>query len=293
MCTCVLALSMVTSSMLFLWLTNVSLLQQFCGSTFSSNCKLDPKTIYQCDGAGATPKPLDQCKDQCIVQAGGAICSAPPDKCKCPISSTGKPVCGGTLDPSCKADPTAIYYCPNGDGSDPQILKQCIPGTQCNTDKDGNANCGYATCNCTGNVVSCSNQYPDKCNLVPNSVYKCDRNGAPVLVKTCSNAEECVSFADGATCVPKNCKCPRDGFVCGDIFPPSCLIPASTIYNCKRGEDPVFYKDCKPGTCSSSVAALQAEAVFGDAKCIDACKCDSQGKVCAPVLLLSQWFLLQ
>ncbi|KAG0031511.1 hypothetical protein BGZ83_004542, partial [Gryganskiella cystojenkinii] len=213
-----------------------------CGSTFPLKCKLDSERIYQCDGAGTVPKPLELCPDKCIVQAGGAVCSTTPDRCKCPISSTGKPVCGGTLDPACKADPTAIYYCPNGAGSDPQILKKCDPGTQCNTDKNGNANCGYSTCNCTGQVLACSSQFPDKCNLIPNSIYKCSAAGVPELVKTCTNAEECKSYVDGAQCVSKDCKCPVDGKICGNAFADSCLLSATTIYDCKKGQDPVPYK---------------------------------------------------
>ncbi|KAG0034953.1 hypothetical protein BGZ83_004100, partial [Gryganskiella cystojenkinii] len=237
-------------------------------------------TIYQCDGAGTDPKPLEHCKDQCIVQAGGAICSTTPDKCKCPISSTGKPVCGSRLHPDCKFEPNAIYYCPDGAGSDPKILKKCLPGTKCITDNDGNANCGYSTCTCTGNAVACSEQYPTECQLVPNSIYKCAASGVPELVKTCSSAEQCVSVVDGAYCANKDCKCPVDGKVCGNIFPDSCRLSASTIYTCKKGYDPVAFKDCAPGYCTSKIATTQAADVFADDQCLNDCTCVGTGKVC-------------
>ncbi|KAG0047824.1 hypothetical protein BGZ83_007201, partial [Gryganskiella cystojenkinii] len=251
-----------------------------CGSTFSPKCSLDAQRIYQCDGSGTAPKPLELCQDKCISQAGGAICSNSGDKCKCPISSTGKPVCGGNLDPNCKADPTAIYHCPDGTGSDPKILKKCIPGTQCNTDKDGNANCGYSTCKCSGDVVACSEQYPTECKLVPNSIYKCNSSGVPELLKTCCEWEECVALVDGAICANKDCKCPNDGKICGNAFPISCRLSASTIYDCKKGENPIPFKNCEPGTCSASAATAQASDVFAEDKCINDCMCVNKGKVC-------------
>ncbi|GJJ71488.1 hypothetical protein EMPS_03838 [Entomortierella parvispora] len=262
---------------------------QVCGSTFSPRCKLEPERIYKCSGPGAEPIPDELCKDKCIVQAGGSTCSGNPGKCKCPIECNGKPACGGTLDPSCKFDPTAIYFCPGGAGSDPQILKKCLPGTQCNTDNSGNANCGYGSCTCHGDVVACSGQYPADCNLAPNSVYKCGFNGKPELVKTCDPAEECVSTADGAHCTNKDCKCPADGTLCGDIFPNSCGIVAPALYSCKKGEDPVFRKICEPGTCSSNTAGNSSNSnpsnsVFTSAaindQCIDGCKCVAKGEVC-------------
>ncbi|KAG0029069.1 hypothetical protein BGZ83_004978, partial [Gryganskiella cystojenkinii] len=107
-----------------------------CGSTFSPKCNLESERIYQCVDAGSAPIPLELCRGRCLTQAGGAICSSTEDKCECPISSTGKPICGGDVNPLCKADPTAIYHCPDGAGSQPQILKKCLPGIQCNTDRD-------------------------------------------------------------------------------------------------------------------------------------------------------------
>ncbi|KAG0076610.1 hypothetical protein BGZ93_003926, partial [Podila epicladia] len=202
------------------------------------------------------------------------------DKCQCPISTSGKPVCGGKLDNNCYADPTAIYYCPYGDGSKPKVLKQCFPGTQCQTDKYDNANCGYESCKCSGYAEACSDQFPDYCkSIVPNSVYKCE-NGFPKLKETCDKYKECVATASDAFCASKKCKCPKDGYVCGDIFPLSCRIPASTIYQCNFGEDPVEYKKCEPGTCSTSILTLEAAEVFDKDKCIDDCKCISSGKVC-------------
>ncbi|KAG0040881.1 hypothetical protein BGZ83_002416, partial [Gryganskiella cystojenkinii] len=249
-----------------------------CGSTFSAKCKLEPERIYQCDGEGTDPKPLEKCPDKCIVQAGGAICSDTSTVCKCPINRSGKPVCGSILPPECNFEPNAIYHCPNGAGSDPVILKRCLPGTKCKMDKDGNANCGYDTCECNGEVVACSKQFPTECNFVPNSIYKCPASGVPELVKTCSTYEECVSVADGAYCANKDCKCPTTGKVCGSIFPDSCKLSASTIYDCKKGEPPVPLKNCEPGTCSAKIATAQAAGVFTDAQCINECMCVGTGK---------------
>ncbi|KAG0044732.1 hypothetical protein BGZ83_009990, partial [Gryganskiella cystojenkinii] len=254
---------------------------KICGSTWSVKCKLDSERIYQCDSAGTVPKLLELCPDKCIVQAGGAVCSNADNKCKCPISKSGNPVCGGSLYPLCNAEPTAIYHCPDGAGADPKIFKKCLPGTQCITDKDDSANCGYSTCNCTGRAIACSEQYPTECKLVPNSVYRCAASGLPDLVQTCSSVDECVSIVNGSFCASKDCKCPADGDICGDMFPISCRLAASTIYSCKNGEDPVAFQVCEPGTtCSSKVATLQAAAVISDDQCINDCMCVGKGKVC-------------
>ncbi|KAG0012986.1 hypothetical protein BGZ81_001286, partial [Podila clonocystis] len=230
-----------------------------CGSTFLTWCGLDKAALYKCDGSGSKPVLIEVCDKGCVVNAGDNSCAG---KCQCPISANGKPVCGGNLDPSCNADSTVIYHCPNGDGSKPQILKKCLPGTQCNTDKDSNPNCGYSGCTCTRDVVACSEQFPTICKLDPNSVYKCNSSGVLELVKTCSDATECVSLVDGALCVNKDCKCTNDGNFCGNIFPIACRLSESTIYSCKKEQSPIPIKNCEPGTCSSSAATSQAATVF-------------------------------
>ncbi|KAG0026238.1 hypothetical protein BGZ82_009561, partial [Podila clonocystis] len=246
-----------------------------CGSTFLTLCRWDKTALYTCDGFGSIPVKAETCDKGCIVHGGDDSCD---DNCKCPISRDGKPVCGGKLDPDCKADPTAIYHCPYGEGSRPQILKKCPPGTQCNTDKDGDSNCGYENCQCAGDGKYCSQQFPGKCDLVANSVYKC-KYGKLDLDKTCDRTEECVATADGAMCTSKDCKCPRDGIICGDIFPLACRLTASTLYKCKRGEKPEEYKKCEPGTCTSSRAKLDADPAFvPNDQCIYDCKCLTDGK---------------
>ncbi|KAF9404905.1 hypothetical protein BGZ94_003885, partial [Podila epigama] len=252
-----------------------------CGSTFIASCGLEKNSLYKCDEAGSTPVKLETCDKECLVHGGDDACSD-TSNCKCPISASGKPVCGGKLDPSCNADPTAIYHCPDGDGSKPQILKKCLPGTHCDTDINNDPYCGYRTCECSNNVEVCSNQIPHNCKLVPNSIYKCNSKGTLDLVKTCDNPTQCVSTIDGAMC--SSCKCPRDGLVCGDVFPIACRLSASTIYQCKKGDDPIIHKTCEPGTCSSSIAVFKAQEAFFkalyDDQCVDNCKCVTTGKVC-------------
>ncbi|KAG0079873.1 hypothetical protein BGZ92_000852, partial [Podila epicladia] len=147
---------------------------EFCGSNLYG-CYFSNRTLYSCKAVGENPE---------VLLPNAKVCGGTDEaNCRCPISKKGKPVCGSQLDKSCNADPTAIYYCPDGDGSEPKILKKCPSGTQCHTDKYDNTTCGYENCKCSGDAKACSDQFPDYCKLEPNSVYKCE-NGYLKLDKT-------------------------------------------------------------------------------------------------------------
>jgi len=229
------------------------------------------------------------CDKGCVVNAGDNSCAT---KCQCPLSADGKPVCGGTVDPSCKLDPSIIYQCPGNAGSDPEIVQICNPGTACNTDKNGDASCGSDTCNCIGKQQRCSSFFPEKCGLKDSSIYRCSRTGEPKFVSSCPDDTVCITLVDGATCVSKDCKCTVDGTVCGRAFSPSCPLSETSLYTCKKGKAPVLLKDCLPNRCLSSVAEISATAVFEAADamdtCSDPCTCTSKGKVCYYLL---RWFV--
>ncbi|KAF9571117.1 hypothetical protein BGW38_008675, partial [Lunasporangiospora selenospora] len=131
----------------------------------------------------------------------------------------------------------------------------------------------------------CSNGLPDNCQVVSNSVYKCDGKGGLELVKKCDGTETCVEKGTKADCVSNDCKCPDDGTVCGEVFPLSCKLKATALYSCKKGQNPTYLKDCYPNRCSStSMAAASAAEVFvaeaSNDQCVDSCKCSEAGLIC-------------
>ncbi|KAG0253214.1 hypothetical protein BGZ95_006394, partial [Linnemannia exigua] len=253
-----------------------------CGSTFDPACNLEPSTLYTCSGQGATPVEGEKCKEGgCTVTNGDDKCNTDP--CTCPGSGTA-PVCGSELPLACHALANTIYICPGGSGSKPEPLTECKPGTQCiKKPLPEGAVCGAANCKCEGDNEVCSNQFPDECGLEKNTIYKCTPEGTPEKVKQCDATKSCVSLDDGATCVSNDCKCPDDGTVCGQVFPPSCRLKNTALYTCTKGGDPVFQKDCTPGFCTSSKATVAATAVFlasATDVCTEACKCTSKGPAC-------------
>ncbi|KAG0078455.1 hypothetical protein BGZ90_005206, partial [Linnemannia elongata] len=153
-----------------------------CGSTFNPDCKHKPSTLYKCDGNGSTPTPGEDCKEGgCTVNNGDNKCNT--DTCTCPGSGTA-PVCGSELPLSCKANANTIYICRGGSGGKPEPLSECKPGTICiKRDSPEGAACGADNCDCTGNGEVCSSQFPDRCGLEKNTIYKCTAGGKPEKVK--------------------------------------------------------------------------------------------------------------
>ncbi|KAG0291980.1 hypothetical protein BGZ96_004646 [Linnemannia gamsii] len=255
---------------------------QVCGSTFNPYCKLEPSTLYHCEGEGSIPKPGDVCgQGGCTVNNGNDKCN--PDPCTCPGSGFD-PVCGSELPSECYALPNVIYICRGGSGTKPEPLSQCNPGTTCiKKPSPEGASCGSGTCDCEGDNEVCSNQFPDKCGLEKNTIYKCTRSGKPKKVKTCKDTQACVVVSDGAACANTDCKCTEDGTSCGEIFPLTCELKTSALYTCYKGGDPVFLKNCYPDRCSASKSQFAATSVFSataNDKCTDKCTCSGTGPVC-------------
>ncbi|KAG0251120.1 hypothetical protein BGZ95_006989, partial [Linnemannia exigua] len=254
-----------------------------CGSTFNPKCGLNPSTLYQCDGSGTKPIEGEVCgQGGCTVSNGDDRCNT--NDCTCPGSGTS-PVCGSELPSSCNAKANTIYICRGGSGSKPEVLSECLPGTQCiKKPTPEGAVCGSGTCDCKGENEVCSNQFPDECGLEKNTIYKCTSSGKPEKVKQCDATKSCVAIDDGAVCVSNDCKCPDDGTICGRVFPLSCKLKTTALYTCTKGGDPVLQKDCAPDRCSASKASFAAAAVFEAAAtadvCVSSCSCPGKGPVC-------------
>ncbi|KAG0013251.1 hypothetical protein BGZ82_002239 [Podila clonocystis] len=199
---------------------------KICGQTFMKSCGLKIGSLYSCDAASAKPVEVE-------------------------IDSL---VCRSSLHKECNALDNAIYSC-NGLDSDPEWLTKCRPGTQCQVGPNG-AVCGYDNCKCIGTVEVCSDLFPDRCGLTPNSIYKCSSSGKLELVSTCDADKACVTVSDGSVCIGKDCRCHGDGLTCGKAFPLICRIPATSLYKCTKGDDPIEDKSCLPGHCTASDATV-------------------------------------
>jgi hypothetical protein len=269
------------------------------GSTFPLYCKLEPNRLYSCGSSGTSPVPGERCtapnngpSTRCIINSGddtnpghsdGGNGEEKPLTCSCK-SVGGGILAGGDMSSGCNADPTVTYFCPkDGNSSNPPvILQQCPPGTLSQgRPRPLEPQCGFSTCNCTipttGNVAVCSEQFPLRCNLVPNSVYKCSASGVPELVSTCSSSQTCVAgIYDRAVCVASatskdGCKCTEDGTFCGSAFPLSCGLSSTKVFKCRKGLAPVLEFTCRARTtCLTTPTATQ---------CVDTCACAVQGDV--------------
>ncbi|KAG0372196.1 hypothetical protein BGX24_000583, partial [Mortierella sp. AD032] len=236
-----------------------------CGSTFPSICSYNSNALYKCTGTGFKPIPTTMCRvGQCSVNAGPDTCNGPsapidpgPDRCTCP--STSSPVCGKILaltycNEVMDVDPNLIYFCPNGAGTLPEIQRICNPGTACIIQPDPiGATCGGTTCRCKGVAEICSSAFKDRCDIIPNSVYKCTESGMPRLVQTCTSEQVCVTEYNGSQCVSNDCKCDSDGLECGERFHLSCALKGTAMYSCTKGERPVFITDYAPDRCYSYI----------------------------------------
>lgn len=50
-----------------------------------------------------------------------------------------------------------------------------------------------------------------------------------------------------------------DGFTCGERFHLSCGFKGTALYNCTKGESPIFIKDFAPDRCASYKIVREAE----------------------------------
>ncbi|KAF9959878.1 hypothetical protein BGZ70_008738, partial [Mortierella alpina] len=250
-----------------------------CGKVYNETCQLDPDTLYTCAGIGSDPAPGPKCDQGCLMHSGDTADECIKDSCLC--TESGR-ICGSAMPSNCSFTFNAIYDCTGGRGSRPVLQKLCLPGSTCLGHTDG-PSCGGETCDCKGDQTVCSDQFLDSCGLQKNTVYQCAPSGKPVLLQTCGVNKECVSVSDGATCASKDCKCPADGTLCGEIFPLSCQLNATSLYTCAKGGDPVFEKTCLPGHCIASAASMAAVAVFDVSvadQCLRNCVCSNTGFMC-------------
>lgn len=246
---------------------------------------MEPTSLSNCDGNGATPTKGEDCKEGgCTVTNGNDHCAT--SKCTCPAPGTS-PVCGSDLPKECKADHTKIYKCSGGTGTEPKELTTCPPGSVCiKKDAPEGAACGGDTCDCVGNEEFCSSSFKDGCKLEKNAIYKCTPGGKPEKVKKCDTTESCVKLNDGPVCTNNDCKCTTDGVVCGQVFPLSCKIKTTALHTCVKGEPPVFKQVCDPKGCVATKASMAAAAAVFEAEAVnDKCStidnCDCQGKSAA------------
>ncbi|KAG0036960.1 hypothetical protein BGZ83_003573, partial [Gryganskiella cystojenkinii] len=147
-----------------------------CGKSFLDVCLLDEGMLYECPSAGATPKPIEKCEVGCEEREGDSndVCK---DPCVCTTSSKKK-ICGSELPKDCKADKNMVYHCPSGEGSKPLIIGHCKPGLECIREEESDdASCGSNNCECNGDKEVCSDSFPNKCRLDPNTIYKCTPRG--------------------------------------------------------------------------------------------------------------------
>ncbi|KAF9949553.1 hypothetical protein BGZ72_008692, partial [Mortierella alpina] len=95
-----------------------------CGKTFPAECRLDASTLYRCDGKGARPVEVAKCeRGKCLINAGADGCSEIPSNCTC---DGGYPTCGSELVSRCPSADialNAVYFCPNGSGTTPEVQK--------------------------------------------------------------------------------------------------------------------------------------------------------------------------
>ncbi|KAG0365022.1 hypothetical protein BGX24_004304, partial [Mortierella sp. AD032] len=231
----------------------------FCGSELYG-CNFDAKTRYRCTAIGKPPGVL-------LVDA--KICGGNNEDPAtalvhlAPTQSVG-PIFTGLAMPLPTRFTTA-----------PCIMKPSPEGVVC----------GSNNCNCKGDIKVCSNQFKDECEYDKNAILQCSPDGGrPKTIHDCKDSESCVSLGDNAVCVSKNCKCPSNGIVCGQVFPLSCRKTTTAFYTCEKGKDPVLSQDCYPARCTTSRAAFAVSAIFkkSDAAntCTSQCLCAGKGPVC-------------
>ncbi|KAF9427990.1 hypothetical protein BGZ94_003656 [Podila epigama] len=258
----------------------------FCGSAIPG-CQLPEGELYSCAEAGAKPVWKEHCDNhRCIVEGRkDDYCAS---KCTC---LSDEPVCGADIAEACQGYPSlvdtnAIYFCPLGQGSIPELLRLCQPGSICQKNSHDGVACGGSDCECSGTDEVCSNTFPSDCGATANSIYRCGSDGKRTLVKTCEDGTTCTPVTGGSICAPSDCTCRHDGVVCGEVFPLHCRIRSTALYHCIKGEKPVFSSDCEAptsGRCVSNVLKSLTNEIFTsqDAEeCVDCCLCTGKGLVC-------------
>lgn len=78
-----------------------------CGSAFDDSCKVNPKSLYHCIGAGAQPERKEVCAEPCPDVDGPDSCKK-PDKCVCQEVAS---YCGSGLSDACHAEANSRYAC--------------------------------------------------------------------------------------------------------------------------------------------------------------------------------------
>ncbi|KAG0350777.1 hypothetical protein BGX24_008021, partial [Mortierella sp. AD032] len=143
------------------------------------------------------------------------------------------------------------------------------------------AACGGTDCDCKGTAERCSSTFPADCGLKENTIYKCTSNGVPEEVETCPEGKTCRLIGDEAVCAADDCKCQKDGVVCGEAFDLSCKLKATALYTCTKGGDPVFKSDCAPDHCSATKESIGVASVIfkkmADDTCQSSCLCSGEG----------------
>jgi len=217
-------------------------------------CEFKHIDRYHCEAVGQPPVLIEP---NCNICTGAEI---PP--CLC-LSTT--PKCGPMLPSACVANPNAIYQCANI-GAAFEILSIGAPGSRCHIKPSplGAAH-GASNCNCNGTEQVCSDAFPDSCGVEANAIYKCSDDGQAVLVRKLDARETCHPLANGILSTIVRCKCPRDGVICGEVVACECKLSPMSLYQCKKGEDPVFVEGCNPNRCQ-----LNANV---DDTCVSSCNC--------------------
>ncbi|KAG0218714.1 hypothetical protein BGX33_006277 [Mortierella sp. NVP41] len=184
-----------------------------CGLTFPDECKFLKDTLYECSGKDATPEASKNCEFGCLVTAGDDKYKPPdagPGPCQCPAGGKNR-VCGSQLPAECKADRNTVYDCSAGSGSEPERVGPYKPGVECvQGPGDEGAVCGSNNCDCTGEQEVCSNDFPARCGMEPNAIYKCIKTGTPQKIANCDATETCLTVSDGSFCRPDDCRCVDD-----------------------------------------------------------------------------------
>ncbi|KAF9909974.1 hypothetical protein EC991_007593 [Linnemannia zychae] len=232
-----------------------------CGSVFPAKCNLQPNSLYKCSGALADPSSPVVCTKGCDVKDGPDICIT---DCLC---KNGEDVCGSQFPTKCGLRPNSLYKCP-GALADPSSPVACTKG--CDV-KDGPDKCN-TDCLCKNGEDVCGSEFPPKCNLQPNSLYKCsgalaDPSSPVVCTKGCD-------VKDGPDKCNIDCLCKNGEDVCGSVFPAKCNLQANSLYKCSGAlADPsspvVCTKGCDvkdgPDNCNTDCLCKDKDDVCGSA----------------------------
>ncbi|KAG0248424.1 hypothetical protein BGZ95_008057, partial [Linnemannia exigua] len=190
-----------------------------CGSVFPARCGYKSNALYKCSGALADPSAPDDCAWGCDVKAGPDMCNA---DCLCVDQDD---VCGSDFPDKCGYKKDSLYKC-TGKLADPSSPATCKWGCDI---KPGSDVCN-ADCLCKDKDDVCGSQFPAKCGLKPNSLYKCsaalaDPSSPAVCTKGCD-------VKAGPDKCNTDCQCKDKDDVCGSQFPAKCGLKPNSLYKC-------------------------------------------------------------